>query len=341
MNNSNSRFRRGAKSVVPSGKLILTKENGKAFIKGGDFAVGFDLVKGNINSLAMVGKEMLNGGKGPEPNFWRAPTDNDFGNGLDQRCRVWRKAGENRRLISSKINQSAYNQVDIILSFDIPGEKDEPIANYESVYHVYGNGEIEVVNKYTATSAGLPEIPRVGMNLQLAREYENMQWFGRGPQENYWDRNSGALVGLYGGKVKDQYWAYVRPQENGNKTDVRWVSFTDKDGNGLLAIGLPQLSVSAHHNLMEDFESPVRTIGRIYEGKVVVNRHVNDVKERNLVSVNLDYKQMGVGGDNSWGAHTHPEYLLTDSTYNYSFLLKMIRKGEDPNSIARSKRTEH
>ena len=158
------------------------------------------------------------------------------------------------------------------------------------------------------------------------------------PQENYCDRNSGALVGLYSGKVKDQYWAYIRPQENGNKTDVRWVSFVNNDGNGLLAIGLPLLSISAHHNLMEDFESPVRTVGRIYDGKVVVNRHINDVKERNLVSVNLDYKQMGVGGDDSWGACTHPEYLLQNKLYNYSFRLRIIHKGEDVNSIARTLR---
>jgi len=145
------------------------------------------------------------------------------------------------------------------------------------------------------------------------------------------------LVGLYGGKVKDQYWAYIRPQENGNKTDVRWVVFTNADGNGLLSIGEPQLSVSAHHNLMEDFESPVRTVGRIYDGVPVVNRHTTDVKERNLVSVNLDYKQMGVGGDNSWGARTHPQYTLTDKAYSYSFRLKLIKKGDDLNTIARTK----
>ena len=175
------------------------------------------------------------------------------------------------------------------------------------------------------------------MNLQLAREYENMQWLGRGPQENYCDRNTGALVGLYGGKVKDQYWAYIRPQENGNKTDVRWVAFTNNEGNGLLSIGAPLLSVSAHHNLMEDFESPVRTVGRVYDGKEVVNRHTTDVKERNLVSVNLDYKQMGVGGDNSWGARTHQQYLITDKEYSYSFRLKLVKKGDDLNSIARTK----
>ncbi len=326
-----------AKSISVEGKLTLEKGTEKAIIKGTDFAVTFDLIKGALSSLVFEGKEMLNDGKGPEPNFWRSPTDNDFGNGLDKRCKVWRKAGENRKLITSKANQISENQVNVELTFDIPGLEGETVAKYESVYKVYGNREIEVSNKFKAIAKNLPEIPRMGMNLQLAREYENMQWLGRGPQENYCDRNTGSLVGLYDGKVKDQYWAYIRPQENGNKTDVRWVAFTNNDGNGLLSIGLPLLSVSAHHNIMEDFESPVRTIGRIYEGKEVVNRHINDVKERNLVSVNLDYKQMGVGGDNSWGARTHPQYLLTDPVYNYSFRLKMIKKGDDINSIARSK----
>ncbi|MCX6238232.1 MAG: DUF4981 domain-containing protein [Bacteroidia bacterium] len=326
-----------ALSVTPKGKLTMEKSSDKAIIKGTDFTVTFDLIKGNINSLVFAGKEMLNEGKGPEPDFWRAPTDNDFGNGLDKRCKVWRKAGENRKLVGAKVNQISENQVNVELVFDIPGLDGATVAKYESVYQVYGNREIEVFNKFNAVAEKLPEIPRMGMNLQLAREYENMQWLGRGPQENYCDRNSGALVGLYNGKVKDQYWAYIRPQENGNKTDVRWVAFTNNEGNGLISIGSPLLSVSAHHNLMEDFESPVRTVGRIYDGVTVVNRHTTDVKERNLVSVNLDYKQMGVGGDNSWGARTHPQYLITDKDYSYSFRLKLIKKGDDLNSIARSK----
>ncbi len=327
-------------AALHKGKLTLTKDAGQARITGGYFAVVFDLVRGNINSLVLDGKEMLNEGRGPVPNFWRAPTDNDFGNGLDKRCKVWRKTGDNRKLSSTSVKQMSDNVVLVTLSFDLPGLKGETIAKYESVYKVFGDGEIEVVNKYTAINGNLPEIPRMGMNLQLAREYENMQWLGRGPQENYCDRYTGALVGLYDGKVKDQYWAYIRPQENGNKTDIRWVSFLNNEGNGLLVIGLPLLSVSAHHNLVEDFESPVRTVGRIYDGQVVVNRHTNDVKERNLVSVNLDYKQMGVGGDDSWGARTHPEYLLKDKLYNYSFRLRLIQKGNDLNSMARTVRAD-
>jgi len=324
-------------SVTPKGKLTMEKSTNKTVIKGADFAVSFDLVKGGMNSLVFAGKEMLNDGKGPEPNFWRAPTDNDFGNGLDKRDKVWRKAGENKKLTGSKVTKISENQVNVELTFDIPGLEGETVAKYVSVYKVYGDREIEVVNNFKEIAEKLPEIPRMGMNLQLAREYENMEWLGRGPQENYCDRNTGALVGLYGGKVKDQYWAYIRPQENGNKTDVRWVAFTNDEGNGLLSIGSPLLSVSAHHNLIEDFESPVRTVGRVYEGKEVVNRHTTDVKERNLVSVNLDYKQMGVGGDNSWGARTHKQYLLTDKEYSYSFRLKLVKKGDDLNSIARTK----
>lgn len=324
-------------SVTPKEKLTMEKSANTTIIKGADFAVSFDLVKGSMNSLVFAGKEMLNEGKGPEPNFWRAPTDNDFGNGLDKRCKVWRKTGDSRKLTASKVTTISENQVNVELTFDLLGLEGETIAKYESVYKVYGDREIEVVNNFKTIAEKLPEIPRMGMNLQLAREYENMQWLGRGPQENYCDRNTGALVGLYNGKVKDQYWAYIRPQENGNKTDVRWVAFTNNEGNGLLSIGSPLLSVSAHHNLMEDFESPVRTIGRIYDGKEVVNRHISDVKERNLVSVNLDYKQMGVGGDNSWGARTHKQYLITDKEYSYSFRLKLVKKGDDLNSIARTK----
>jgi len=322
--------------VTPKGKVTIEKSSGKTSVKGADFTVSFDLIKGGISSLVFAGKEMLNEGKGPEPDFWRAPTDNDFGNGLDKRDKVWRKAGENKKLTTQKVTQISENQVNVELAFDLVDLDGKTIAKYESVYKVYGDRQIEVVNHFKATAQNLPEIPRMGMNLQLSREYENMQWLGRGPQENYSDRNTGALVGLYSGKVKDQYFAYIRPQENGNKTDVRWVAFTNNEGNGLLTIGSPLLSVSAHHNVMEDFESPVRTVGRVYEGVKVVNRHTTDVKERNLVSVNLDYKQMGVGGDNSWGARTHKQYLLTDNEYNYSFRLKLVKKGDDLGSIART-----
>ena len=110
-----------------------------------------------------------------------------------------------------------------------------------------------VDNQFKMTQKDLPEIVRMGMNLQMPRNFDQMSWLGRGPQESYWDRKTSAFVGLYSGSVADQYWAYLRPQENGNKTDVRWMTITDQAGNGLFFAGMPLLEVSAHHNLLDRF----------------------------------------------------------------------------------------
>jgi beta-galactosidase len=150
------------------------------------------------------------------------------------------------------------------------------------------------------------------MSLTLASELEQMAWFGRGPHESYWDRKAGAAVGVYGGKVMEQYHPYIRPQENGNKTDVRWVALTNEEGVGLLAVGMPLMSVSAHHFTIEDFDP----------GAVKRQRHTSDLMRRDLVTLNLDYKQMGVGGDTSWGAPTHPQYRLPAKEYSYTVRLK-------------------
>jgi beta-galactosidase len=125
-------------------------------------------------------------------------------------------------------------------------------------------------------------------------------------------------------------WAYVRPQENGNKTDVRWMAITDEAGNGLLFSGNPLLEVSAHHNLLEDFESLESAFGHGPEvSSRAYNRHTVDVKPRDLTSVNIDLGQMGVGGDNSWGKWTHAEYRLTAKEYRYSFMMRPVKAGDN------------
>ena len=197
-----------------------------------------------------------------------------------------------------------------------------PMADYTTTYVINGLGEVTVTNDFVMTVEKLPELPRFGMNLVMPRSYETFTWLGRGPHESYQDRKTGAFVDLYTGSVAGQYWPYIRPQENGNKEDVRWLAITSKEGSGILFRGAPLISVSAHHNIMEDFESPDRTDGRHREGVKPVNRHTTDVKARDLTSVNIDYKQMGVGGDNSWGAPINEEYRLTERAYTYSF--KMI-----------------
>jgi beta-galactosidase len=141
----------------------------------------------------------------------------------------------------------------------------------------------------------------------MPAEFEYLCWYGRGPQETYWDRQSGAAVNEYRGTVDEQFVDYSEPQENGNKTDVRWVALTNKRGIGLLAVGNPLLYVTAKHFTTSDLET---------------HKYSYQMKRKDQVILNLDYKQMGVGGDNSWGARPHDEFLLKDKNYSYSFRLR-------------------
>jgi beta-galactosidase len=314
-----------AKSSLPA---VSSKEEGNSIIvEGPGFKLNFSKEEATLKSYQLNGKEMLL--SGPVPNFYRAPTDNDFGNDLNKRSGVWRKAGERKSVKSATVKQLGKDVI-VSFNFDINNEKKQPIANYNSTYTVIGSGEVIVNNSFKMLRDSLPEIVRFGVNMVMPREFDQMSWLGRGPHENYIDRKTSALVGLYSGPVADQYFAYIRPQENGNKTDVRWMSITNKEGLGLEFIGLPLLSVSAHHQIMEDFESPGRTDGSIADYKHMVRRHTNDVVPRNLTSINIDYKQMGVGGDTSWGAWTHDEYRLREKNYEYSFRICPLKPGEKP-----------
>ena len=302
-------------------------------ISGEGFSVTFDKMAGTISEFRKGETEMLQ--NGPEPNFWRAPIDNDFGNNLHHRSRVWREAGKNRKITLVTVSETSKNSVKVAFEFSLTDGQDEAIARYNADYTVYGSGDIVVNNHLRMTKDDLPEIVRMGTNLIMPRRFDRMSWLGRGPHESYWDRKTGAFVGLYEGAVADQYWAYIRPQENGNKTDVRWLTITDASGNGFFFAGMPLLEVSAHHNLQEDFESMERTDGRQRTGDVVVNRHISDVKPRDLTSVNIDYKQMGVGGDNSWGYWTHDEYRLTGKEYKYSYRMKAIGPDDKATELAK------
>lgn len=307
---------------------VTSKEDGNLIVvQGKGFKINFSKQEATLKSYQINGKEMLL--SGPVPNFWRAPTDNDFGNDLDKRSKVWRKAGEHKTVKSATVKQNG-NEVLVSFNFDLNNEKKQVIANYNSIYTVLGTGEVVVDNSFKMMRDSLPEIIRFGVNLVMPREFDQMSWLGRGPHESYSDRYTSALVGLYSGPVADQSFAYIRPQENGNKIDVRWMSISNKEGLGLQFIGLPLLSVSAHHQIMEDFESPGRTDGSIKDYKHMVRRHINDVKPRDLTSINIDYKQQGVGGDNSWGAWTHDQYRLKEKSYQYSFRICPLLPGEKP-----------
>ncbi len=308
---------------------LKVDENGtQVIISGNNFTLAIGKQSGILESYRVAGAEMLK--QGMAPNFWRAPTDNDFGNNLYKRSRIWRKAGDRRNIKEVIVKKLAENKVQVTVSMQLTAEDGTAIAGYGSEFYVLGTGDILVKDHFKMLSDTFPEIPLLGMNLQMPRQYDQVSWLGRGPHESYADRKTSAFVGLYSGTVAGQYYPYLRPQENGNKTDVRWVAITDNNGNGLMFSGDPLIEFRAHHNIMEDFESPERTDGRQVNGEKVIARHTDDVKPRDLTSVNINFMQMGVGGDDSWGAWTHDQYRLTQREYSYAFHISPLKAGEKP-----------
>jgi beta-galactosidase len=305
-------------------EVSMAEDADRIQVRSGGLEVIFSKKEAIISQYTWNGRELLE--QGPAPNFWRAPNDNDFGNDMHHWAALWREAG-NRRQLKGVQAEIVDNEAVVIFELSImDGNNDQAIADYTTTYAINGNAQITLKNHYKAIVNDLPKMPRFGMNLIMPREYDQMIWLGRGPHESYWDRKTSAFVDVYSGSVASQYVPYIRPQENGNKTDVRWVAITNDNGEGLLFKGLQLLSVSAHHNLLQDFESEGRTDGRERDGVRVENRHVTDVIPRNLTSVNIDYRQMGVGGDTSWGAHTHDKYSLLENEYTYGFVIIPIDK---------------
>ncbi len=213
-------------------------------LKGESFVVGFDTSLGVISSLSSDGIELIQSGL--RPNFWRAPTDNDRGNDMPGRCAPWKEASRDWEVTTFEIEQLGSS----IYEIRFEGEFPNGVATNTVVYTVYGTGEIAVDHILTPGEGELPELPRFGMQMVIPGGFETVTWFGRGPHESYWDRKTGARVGIWSGTVDEQFVDYSEPQENGNKTDVRWVSSTNADGIGLLAVGEPLIAFSRpplHH----------------------------------------------------------------------------------------------
>ena len=302
--------------------LELNQTENQVVVKGKDFTLTFDKDKGTISSFQYDGRELIE--QGPLPNFWRAPNDNDFGNGMPERCKIWLDVGAKRRIDNITVKTIDLSHVQI----DVGSILEAGTSRYDSRFTILGSGDIFIENRFSPGSQNLPELPRFGMQMVLPPEFDNMEWYGRGPHESYWDRKTGAAVGNYRGKVIEQHHPYIRPQESGNKTDVRWMALTDDRGIGLLAVGIDLLSASANHYLIHDFEN----------GPEKEQRHTIDLIKRDLVTWNVDYKQMGVGGDDSWGARPHDKYTLFPQKYTYKFRLRPFsRKKESPMELSKQK----
>ena len=195
---------------------------------------------------------------------------------------------------------------EVVSHYKLPvGESDFIVT-----YHFSGKGYLDVNCTFIPGNDTLPLLPRMGVSITLNRQFSQMEWLGRGPHENYIDRNTSSYVGLYKGSVADQYFPYDRPQENGNKTEVRWMSLTDTAGQGLMVVGQPYVSTSAYLFPTEDLDEP---------GPRKSQRHLSDIQFKDMVTWNIDLKQMGVGGDTSWGAYPHQPYLIPAERMSFSF----------------------
>jgi beta-galactosidase len=305
-------FRLPYMTVVPvtekiAGDVQVSQQKAGTVITGHSFVVAFDSL-GWLSSYKVGNRERFNAPL--MPSFWRAPIDNDYGNGMPVRLKIWKDINQKFRMISLKVVQLSADVVQLKSLYDIPDVK----GTWSSSYLVHGDGRIEVSNYFSATDKSLPEIPRIGMQCRLGKEFSNMDYYGRGPWENYQDRNTSALVSRYTEKVTDQVFLYVRPQENNYRTDIRWFALTDDSGMGLLVSGVPVFSTSAHNYAMEDIDDGVQKD----------QRHINDMVPRDFIEWNIDFKQMGVGGDNSWGARPLDKYVIYPGEYAYSFVIRPV-----------------
>jgi beta-galactosidase len=304
----------------------------KLEVSGVDMKIIFDLVNGRLISFNYKSKEIFK--KGPEPDFWRPPTDNDYGWDMDQLLGVWKKAGERTTVTKANISQPELGKVVVTFNYDIPDASGKKIAGYATTFTIYGSADIVIKNQFSKISDAIPEIPRMGMQMQIAEEFTNLKWLGRGPHENYVDRKTSADVGLYESTVADQYTPYIRPQENGYKTDTRWLTLTNDNGTGVLVSGDPVICFAALNNIHDDFESPGK-LSQYRKDAKTANTHTIDVKPRDFVNLNVDFGQMGVGGDNAWGARIHKQYRLLDKKYEYSFRIRPVVKEDDILNLAK------
>ena len=302
--------------VAAMPELKLHESPDAMTIEGKDFTLIVGRKSGAIESFKFGGKELI--ANPLAPNFWRVLTDNDVGNDMPLRQSVWRNAGEQHRVKKVEAKQVSPREVRVVVEATLPPGD----SAYSSTYTVYGSGDV-IVESSIQPHGELIDLPRFGMQMAVPGEFSTMTWYGRGPQETYWDRKTGAAVGVYSGPVERQSHMYVRPQENGNKTDVRWMALTNEAGAGLLAVGMPLLSVSAWPYTMAELEKA---------------KHPFDIPKGEIITVNLDYKQMGVGGDDAWGAKPHPQYTLPAKPYSYRFRLTPIAS-KDVSLVELSKRT--
>lgn len=291
------------------GVLTIQKTTEKLVFQSGDISGEIDLKQGIVRRFQHRNGMKLD--RLPAPYFWRAPTDNDFGSGMPSSLGIWRSAHQNWKVKKVTAGEQTEEGVSVKAEYELTGIG----VPYSIEYFIQNDGSIRLTASMDMTGRDLPEMPRFGMRMQLLPEFDNLRYYGRGPWENYSDRNTAAFVGLYSDEVKNQFTAnYIRPQENGYKTDVRWLSLTNSKGAGLLIEGMQPVSFSALNYPAESMDP----------GMTKKQQHPSDLRPDNNVYLHIDLKQRGVGGDNSWGALPHDEYRLLEKKYSYCYVLRLV-----------------
>jgi beta-galactosidase len=313
--------------------LTLAQSPDLYVVSGDGFSVAVSRKSGLITSIRSGDTELLEAPLGP--NFWRAPTDNDRGNRMVDTTPsrdswhpagvgTWRKAHESWKVMQV----DAEKLPDGSIRISVDGGMTEPQCSLSLSWTVTPVGGIEVEESFLPSNAGLlPELPRFGMMTTLKPGFDNLRWYGKGPQETYWDRQT-ARVGLYVGKVAEQYCTdYVMPQESGNKEDVRWLTVTNKSGAGLRIVGRPRVSVNALNHTDDDLFYPSQ----------MGNYYPYQLPNRDTTTLHIDLHQRGVGAADSWGARAWPQYLLDAMPLIFNYHLEILKAGNASTSIWRNK----
>ncbi|MFR0995161.1 MAG: glycoside hydrolase family 2 TIM barrel-domain containing protein [Parabacteroides distasonis] len=319
----------------------------------------FNRKTGIVTSYKVDGTEYFSEGFGIQPNFWRAPTDNDYGNGMPKRLQVWKESSKNFNVTDATVTMDGNNAV-VNVNYLLPAGN-----LYIVNYTIYPSGAVNVAARFTSTDmdaaqtevseatrtatftpgrdaarkeASKLNVPRIGVRFRLPASMNQVEYFGRGPAENYLDRNAGSMIGLYKSTAEELYFPYVRPQENGHHTDTRWVSLSTGK-KGLLIQADNTIGFNALRNSIEDFDDEEATgLPRQWSNftpeqvanhdeaaaKNVLRRqhHINDITPRDFVEVCVDLKQQGVAGYDSWGSRPEPAYTLpANREYNWGFTL--------------------
>ena len=288
-------------------KLAAKKDNVVA-VTTPNLTFKLDRTTGLISEYAYNGKSMLGEGGTLKPNFWRAPTDNDMGAGLQKKFKVWKNPQMNLKNIDVKKDKKA-NTVTIVTSFDMP----EVQGQMDITYLVFANtGAVKVTENFKATEgAKVSDMFRFGMLLQMPYTMEKSNYYGRGPIENYSDRKDCMRIAIYSDEADNQYFPYIRPQESGTKSDIRWWKQTDATGLGLQVKSCTPFYASALHFDTEELD----------DGDEKEQRHSFDLKKSKYTNLFLDAAHMGVGGENSWGAWPLEKYRVHYGNKTFNFVL--------------------